>query len=128
MVQEWLALHNFRTAIDGDFGPATERVVKEFQIVAGLPGTGIVDSVTFDRLVDPMKRALNLIPAEGRSLGQMIVAYARQHLYIAFFAVSFIPFPFLLAPFALSALWQALLCRVQVFLSALFCCCRVHPK
>ena len=31
LIQEWLCLHGFYVSIDGDFGPATEQAVKDFQ-------------------------------------------------------------------------------------------------
>jgi LysM repeat protein len=37
-------------SVDGDFGPATERVVKEFQRRAGLTADGVVGPVTWDHL------------------------------------------------------------------------------
>lgn len=80
LVQEWLCLHGFNIAIDGDFGPATEKAVQEFQRKMQLSVTGQVDKQTFDALVKPMKDAIALIPANGKSLGQMICAYAKQHL------------------------------------------------
>ena len=79
-VQEWLYLHGIRLKIDRDFGPATERCVKEFQKKQGLPETGIVDKKTFNHLVAPMRKALKPIPPNGKSLNQLIVAYARQHI------------------------------------------------
>ncbi|MFP2930499.1 peptidoglycan-binding protein [Pyxidicoccus sp. 3LG] len=79
-LQEWLSLHGFAVAIDGDFGAATEAALKRFQAKAGLTVTGVADAVTFDRLVAPMKAAIATIPAQGRSLGSLVVAYASQHL------------------------------------------------
>jgi hypothetical protein len=79
-VQEWLNLHGIGLAVDSDFGPATEKCVKQFQKQQGLPVTGIVDKATFDRLVAPMRAALKPIPVNGKTLNQLIVAYARQHV------------------------------------------------
>ncbi|MDD1606467.1 MAG: peptidoglycan-binding protein, partial [Methylococcaceae bacterium] len=31
LIQEWLCLHKEIVGTDGDFGPATERAVKDFQ-------------------------------------------------------------------------------------------------
>jgi peptidoglycan hydrolase-like protein with peptidoglycan-binding domain len=39
-----------KLAVDGDYGPSTERVVQEFQRRSGLRVTGIVDSGTWKRL------------------------------------------------------------------------------
>jgi peptidoglycan hydrolase-like protein with peptidoglycan-binding domain len=33
--------------VDGDWGPKTERALREFQSVNGIPGTGVVDVRTF---------------------------------------------------------------------------------
>ena len=38
------------TAMDGDFGPTTTNAVKSFQRTYGLPETGVVDRVTWDRI------------------------------------------------------------------------------
>jgi len=76
--QEWLCLHAIQVAVDGDFGPATEFAVSEFQRTAGLAPTGVVDEDTFDELVLPMRRALK--PVAGGGLGAHAVAYANQHL------------------------------------------------
>lgn len=80
LIQEWLSLHGERVATDGDYGPATEEAVKEFQAKEKLEVNGVVDEATFVHLVAPMTAALAPISADGRSLGDMIVAYARQHL------------------------------------------------
>jgi hypothetical protein len=80
LVQEWLSLHDERVAIDGDFGPATEAAVQAFQGRVSLPATGVVDQSTFSHLIAPMVKALQALPVAGRSLGELVVAYARQHL------------------------------------------------
>ena len=66
--------------IDGDFGPATEAAVKAFQTQRQLPATGVVDAITFERLVAPMRAALAPLAPQGRSRGQLAVAYTHQHL------------------------------------------------
>lgn len=81
-VQEWLNLHGIAGNIemDGDFGRITEAALKKFQARARLPVTGVVDAATFAALVAPMKAALAPIAPRGRSLGELTVAYAQQHL------------------------------------------------
>jgi hypothetical protein len=79
-VQEWLCLHGFGLVIDRDFGVATEAQVKAFQKKKGINPTGRVDAKTIDALVQPMRDALRPIRPGGRSLGQMVIACARQHL------------------------------------------------
>lgn len=39
-----------KLSVDGDFGPATEKVIKEFQARVGLPVDGIVGANTWDQL------------------------------------------------------------------------------
>lgn len=80
LIQEWLSLHGEHVGIDGDFGPATQSAVKDFQNKVGLPSTGIVDANTFEQLIAPMRAALQPIAANNRSLGDLVVAYAQQHL------------------------------------------------
>lgn len=80
LAQEWLCLHNRYVLIDGEFGPATESAVKDFQRASKLPVTGIIDDATLDQLIAPMKLALDIISINGRTLGQLVVAYAKQHL------------------------------------------------
>ena len=80
LIQEWLCLQGWHVKIDGDFGPATEAAVKEFQTQRQLPASGVVDGATFDRLVASMRAALAPLAPQGRSLGQLVVAYAQQHL------------------------------------------------
>lgn len=50
-VQSQLAAHGIPTAIDGDFGPATNTGVRSFQTRSGLPVTGAVDTTTWLYLV-----------------------------------------------------------------------------
>ena len=79
LIQGWLYYHGFKLAVDGGFGKATQVQVRAFQKASGLPVTGVVDDATYAALVQPMVAALSPI-AGGRSLGQLVVAYARQHL------------------------------------------------
>lgn len=79
-VQEWLCLHGFSVVIDDGFGDATEKAVKAFQTKQKLPATGVVDQPTFHGLTQPMRNALKPISAKGKTLNQLIVAYARQHV------------------------------------------------
>jgi hypothetical protein len=82
LVQEWLCLHEFEVMIDGQFGWATDQAVRDFQGASGvLPVTGEVDPQTFAMLIRPMAEALRRIePPRGATFGQMVAAYALQHL------------------------------------------------
>jgi hypothetical protein len=82
LVQEWLCLHEFEVMIDGQYGWATAQAVADFQGSTGvLPVTGEVDPQTFALLTRPMAEALRRIePVRGATLGQMVAAYALQHL------------------------------------------------
>jgi hypothetical protein len=79
-VQEQLTLNKFAVDIDNDFGAATEKRVKDFQAAKGLPVTGIVDQATWEKLVEPMVKALKPIAAGNKTLSELTVAYARQHV------------------------------------------------
>jgi len=79
-VQEFLTLNGFAVSIDGDFGPATEKRVRDFQTASGLPATGVVDMKTHEELVAPIVKALNPIAAGGKSLSTLAAAYAKQHI------------------------------------------------
>ena len=57
-VQEFLTLNGFTVSIDADFGPATEKRVRDFQTARGLPASGIVDMKTHEELVAPIVKAL----------------------------------------------------------------------
>jgi len=80
IIQELITFAGISVKPDGVFGPATETAVKEFQTKRGLPATGIVDQKTFDLLVAPFKRATAALPVNGRTLRQLLLAYAQQHL------------------------------------------------
>lgn len=80
-VQEWLTFHNFRTAVDDDFGDATKRTVKKFQSARGLDSTGVVDEATWSHLVAPMLRAFARPEMDApTSLSDAVLRIARQHL------------------------------------------------
>jgi peptidoglycan hydrolase-like protein with peptidoglycan-binding domain len=79
-IQQWLSLNGENVMIDGVYGAATEAAVKSFQDERNLPITGSVDQKTMDQLVAPMTAVLKDIPVNGRTLPQMILAYADQHL------------------------------------------------
>jgi hypothetical protein len=85
-VQEWINLwkrYNSKWAIslviDGDFGPHTTAVVKEFQRFRKLTTDGIVGNKTWRELTEPMRNAFSRID-DPLSLNDLIVAYAMQHL------------------------------------------------
>jgi Putative peptidoglycan binding domain len=80
LVQEWLSLHDVQVAIDGKYGPATAQAVRQFQGLRGLRPTGTVNRTTFDALLQPMTEARAEIAAQGRSLGDLMIAYAKRHL------------------------------------------------
>ena len=79
LIQEWLSLNNIYVCVDGDFGPATEEAVRQFQKREGLKADGIVNKKTYSRLIFPMKQALKPITVNEKSLGEMIISYAVQH-------------------------------------------------
>jgi peptidoglycan hydrolase-like protein with peptidoglycan-binding domain len=84
-VQEWLMLYkithptfNHTLSIDGDFGDKTEAAVKDFQSTNGLAIDGVVGQLTYQRLVDNMRKAFSKV--DGANVRDLIVAYASQHL------------------------------------------------
>ena len=80
-IQEWLNFHSCRTGIDGDFGPATEACVKDFQRIQGTSPTGKVDAALWDLLVEPMKAALKPPPnMEQLTPQQAVLTVANQHV------------------------------------------------
>lgn len=82
LIQEWLILHGFRIVLDGEYGPATEHAVKQFQATNSLPVTGVVDNKTFTLLIQPLTRAMAPIQVVRgvTTFSGLIAAYAIQHL------------------------------------------------
>lgn len=85
-IQSWLNLYavthptaGTATSIDGDFGPATETAVKNFQKAKNIPQTGIVNAAVFASLCEPMINAFST-NAQGNGLRELIVNTALQHL------------------------------------------------
>lgn len=84
-IQGWLTLYAMQnpnagtaTGIDGDFGPATEQAVINFQKAKGFPQNGIVDNPLFELLVTPMKKAFEN-PISGNNLRELVVNVAKNH-------------------------------------------------
>ena len=85
-IQSWLNLFAMQnpdsgtaTGIDGDFGPATEKAVLNFQKINGLSQTGKVDQAVFDVLVSPLKKAF-ASPVAGNNLRELILNTAQNHV------------------------------------------------
>ncbi|MBQ4805299.1 peptidoglycan-binding protein [Aquimarina sp. MMG015] len=85
-IQSWLTLFSIpnpssgtATEIDGDFGPATERAVKNLQSFHNLATTGIVDQGLFDKLCVGLKEAFEK-PLFGNNLRDLMVEVAENHL------------------------------------------------
>lgn len=79
-VQEWLSLRGHGVQLDGIFGAATEKALKNFQKAHQLEVDGIAGAAVFAALSAPIGAVLRPLPAQGRSLGDLTVAYAEQHL------------------------------------------------
>lgn len=80
LIQEWLCLHGFNVAIDGEFGAATDYAARAFQKMRGLEADGIVNEIEFAQLVLPMTNALKPINGAGGRPGDLVVKYAEQHV------------------------------------------------
>jgi len=80
LVQELLCVNGFNIVIDGKFGPATQHSVCQFQAKRGLKVDGIVFEITFRELLIPLENVTREIPVNNRSAGEMVAAYAKQHL------------------------------------------------
>lgn len=85
-IQSWLTLFSMvnpgagtATGIDGDFGKATEKAVKNFQAAKGVTQTGLVDQETFDLLSAPIRNAFTK-QLTSTDLRQLIVKTAKSHL------------------------------------------------
>ncbi|GAA4451203.1 hypothetical protein GCM10023189_12900 [Nibrella saemangeumensis] len=87
-IQEWLCLSPLRfpeavtaTTVDGKFGSATERAVRNFQEAIGEQPTGVVTPALFERLAEPLSTAFQTPPVSNpESIHQVVLHYARTHL------------------------------------------------
>lgn len=79
-IQEWLTLSGIALVVDGQFGPATQYAVGRFQTRRRLPGTGVVDTPTFEELTRPLQRALAPPSTTPTGVSAGVAAAARQHL------------------------------------------------
>ncbi len=80
LIQEWLCLGGFNIVIDGQFGPATDYAIREFQKKNGLQVDGVVEEKTFTQLTLPIRNVLETISGVDKPLGELVVAYGEQHL------------------------------------------------
>ena len=85
-IQSWLNLFAMQnpssgtaTGIDGDFGPATEKAVLNFQKFNNLPQTGSIDQTQFDLLSLPLKKAFE-DSITGNNLRELVLNVAKNHL------------------------------------------------
>ena len=85
-VQEWLCLNALQhpnaalnTALDGQFGPATERAVQNFQSLRKLPKTGVVTPELFAKLSTPLFTAFQKKPTAA-DVRKAVVQLAQVHL------------------------------------------------
>src|SRR4029078_1264514 len=76
-VQEWLNLHGYGLAIDGDFGRVSEDGVLRFQKAKRIKQTGRVDKRTFGALVAPMSAVLEKPLKKPKSFGVAMLTYAK---------------------------------------------------
>ena len=85
-IQSWLTLYEYKhpgsgtaTQIDGDFGPATELAVKNFQSAINKNRTGVVSQNLFSMMTDPLEMAFTTSGGNG-SVRDRIKAVAMNHL------------------------------------------------
>ena len=85
-IQAWLNLYELLhpgagtlTGIDGDFGPATDQAVKNYQKIIKVNQTGVADQALFSTICLPLKNAFegNI---SGTGLRQLVVNAANNHL------------------------------------------------
>jgi len=85
-IQSWLTLFELvnpnngtLTGIDGDFGPATEKAVMNYQKAKGIAQTGVVDIALFSRLCSPLQKAFETT-VTGNGMRQRILSAAKLHV------------------------------------------------
>lgn len=75
-IQEWLNLHGHGVAVDGDFGPATEKAINSLFSHAN----GQVDSATWGLLTGELHAALTTTPDHDMPFGVAVCSVALDHL------------------------------------------------
>ena len=85
-IQSWLNLFSIvnpeyttSTGIDGDFGTATEKAVKNFQKAKGIAQSGVVNQATFDLLCEPLKTSFEA-NVQGAGLRELVLNTAMNHV------------------------------------------------
>ncbi|AOW21518.1 peptidoglycan-binding protein [Urechidicola croceus] len=85
-IQSWLTLFSIQnphvasaTAIDGDFGKATEKAVKNFQESINVPTDGIITQKLFSILCSDMKYAFEK-PLRSNNLRDLVLESAENHV------------------------------------------------
>jgi len=82
LVQEWLCLSGESIKIDGDFGPATEKAILNFQKNAGVTPTGMMDPETFGKLVWPMKSMSQATVIKTGDLHEAVLELSLKYLAV----------------------------------------------
>ncbi len=77
--QEHLAAAHYPVQIDGDFGPATQAAVEQFQTAHGIPVSGIVDQPTWQALLAYKPVSVTWVKQQGKT----IAVAARRGLRLA---------------------------------------------
>lgn len=81
LVQEMLCLYGVPVKIDSEFGPATDRAVRDYQQGESLPVSGVVTEQTFNKLMSPIFAATSGVKlAPGSTLANAVIQVADAHL------------------------------------------------
>lgn len=79
-VQEWLCYHRLQVVIDGIFGYVTQDGVMQFQVANNLEPNGVVDAITYQKLVSPMVSVLGNKITRPMGFSQAVLEFAKEHL------------------------------------------------
>ena len=80
-IQEWLTLRGYGVALDGDFGPATERALAMFCAAgAAASWNGVADEIVVNALERPMLDAVADVRPVPDDLRSAVCDVAAQHL------------------------------------------------